>query len=144
MTRRRFQNVARRPSGARPARRRAYSLIETLIAAAIVAIGIGAAAMLAMTMISQQEISAKVVRALNYQEQACRMYQLGVSPAVITNFLPPESAVTSLVFTTNSVSITNVGTVEMGVCTAVFAPGSRFGANSTRTNINAVVRPTIR
>jgi prepilin-type N-terminal cleavage/methylation domain-containing protein len=137
-------NIPSLRADSRSAGRRGYTLVEALIAAVIVAIGIGAAALLAMTMISQQEVSAQVVRALNYQEQACRMYQLGVDPAIITNWLPRESAVESLTFSTNLQSISGVGNVEMAVCEMVISPGSRFGASSARTNTQAVLRPSIR
>lgn len=122
-----------------------YSLIEVLVAAGILAIGIAAAAVLALTMVSQQEGAAKAVRALNYQEQACRLYQCGVAPSVITNILPPESSVTSLTFTTNSLTVANVGTMEIAECSAVISIGSRFSTSGTsRTLSTAVVRPSTR
>ena len=114
-----------------------------MVAVVILAIGIAAAAVLAMTMVGQQEISARVVRALNYQEQACRLFQLGVSTASITSILPPETAVTSLTFGTNNVTVTQVGTVEMGTCTAVITT-SGFGVSATQTNVVAVIRPNLR
>jgi len=122
-----------------------YSLIEVLVAAGILAIGIAAAAVLALTMVSQQEGAARAVRALNYQEQACRLYQFGVAPSVITNILPPESSVTSLTFTTNSLTVANLGTMEFAECSAVVSIGSRFSTSGTsRTLSTAVVRPSIR
>lgn len=124
---------------------RGYSLIEVLIAAAIIAVGIGGAALLGMTLISQQEGAARVTRALNYQEQACRLYQLGVAPSVVTNILPGESAISSLTFTTSSVATNaQIGTVERGDCAAVITAGSRFSAGSPQTNTIPVVRPSIR
>lgn len=122
-----------------------YSLIEVLVAAGILVMGIAAAAVLALTMVSQQEGAAKAVRALNYQEQACRLYQFGVAPSVITNILPPESSVTSLTFTTNSLTVANLGTMEFAECSAVVSIGSRFSTSGTsRTLSTAVVRPSIR
>jgi prepilin-type N-terminal cleavage/methylation domain-containing protein len=117
-----------------------YSLIEVLVAAVIVAMGIAAAAVLAMTMVSQQETSAKVVRALNYQEQACRLFQLDVAPAEIIKILPTESSVTSLTFGVTDVTVTDVGRVKMATCTNVITT-SGFGSSATRTNVMAVIRP---
>lgn len=129
-----------------------YSLVEVLVAAGLLALGIAAAAMLGMTMISQQEANARVVRALNYQEQASRLYQLGLDPSVITNILPLESGVVSLDFATNSVVAattngTEVGTVNMATCTLVYDGGSMLisgGSAAEQTNETVVVRPSIR
>jgi prepilin-type N-terminal cleavage/methylation domain-containing protein len=121
---------------------RGYSLVEVLVAAAILAFGIAAAAILGVTMVSQQEGAAKVVRALNYQEQAGRLYQLGVSTNQITNILPPETSITSFSFSTSSVTVTNVGTVHLAEMTAVITISSRFSSGSPRTNKMAVIRPS--
>ncbi len=127
---------------------RGYTLIEVLIAAVLVAIGAAAAAMLSLTMVSQQLTSVTVARALNYQEQACRLYQLGLDQTTITNILPRESGVTSLTFSTSSVTLTNVGIVHLAVCTNTYNVGSLLTSSgtaaATQTNVVAVVRPSIR
>lgn len=127
--------------------RNGYTLIEVMVAAGILAAGIAAAAMLGLTMVSQQQASARVVRALNYQEQAARLYQLGLEQGTITNILPLEPGVVSLDFTTNSVVLANVGTVEVAVCELVYDAGSLLssdGSASVQTNDFVVVRPSIR
>ena len=78
----------------------AYTLIEVLVAAAILMIAVGAAAALAMATVTQEEINSRVARCLNLHEQAVRLYQLGLDPSVASAVLPVDPAVVSLVFTT--------------------------------------------
>lgn len=136
------------PAGKVRSRRAAggYSLVEVLIAAGIVALGIGAAALLALTMVSQQEGSARVVRALNYQEQAARLYQLGVPSMSITGIMPAESSVTSLAFTDEAnVVHADIGTNQTVTCTVVINTPSLFGSGSDlQTNRVYLVRPHLR
>lgn len=123
-----------------------YSLVEVLIAAAIVALGIGAAALLALTMVSQQEGSARVVRALNYQEQAGRLYQLGVSASDIPGIMPAESSVTSLTFSGEAnVVDANIGTYQTVTCSVVINTPTLFSSTSAlQTNRVYLVRPNLR
>jgi prepilin-type N-terminal cleavage/methylation domain-containing protein len=124
-----------------------YTLIEVMVAAAIVAAGVAAAAILAMTMNSQQEASARLARAFNTQEQAARLYQLGLDPATITNILPAEPGVISLGFTGTTTSINLIGSTEIAVCELVYDAGSLMiadGSAAVRTNEVVVVRPSIR
>lgn len=67
---------------------RAYTLIEVLTAAVIVGVGVSAAVSMSATMTLQQELSWRVSVALNYQENACRLWQLGLGPSDITATLP--------------------------------------------------------
>jgi prepilin-type N-terminal cleavage/methylation domain-containing protein len=130
-------------------RARGYSLIEVLVAAVVLLIAIAAAARMAATMLAFEEANARVARALNYQEQACRLYQLGLSTGEVTNVLPAESGVT-LTFsptTPSLVTFNNIGTMEMTHCIMVFSSGTSLTdqtAPAQRTSDILLVRPTIR
>ena len=125
--------------------RRGYTLIEVLIAASIVAAGIAAASVLALTMTTQEESNALAARALNMQEQAGRLYQLGLTTNTIAIILPPEPNVTSLTFTTGTTSPSGVN-MEIATNFVVFHTGRGANASTTvsRTNTLVVVRPTTR
>lgn len=121
-----------------------YTLIEVMIASALLAVGIAAAAILALTMTSQQEASARVARALNYQEQAGRLYQMGVSYGTITNILPGEAGVSTMTFDEADLVLASVGTVRAMTSTLVYRAGSLVssaGSNSLETNVVIVIRP---
>lgn len=126
---------------------RGYTLVETLVASGILLVAIGAAVSLAVTMTAFEEGNAKVSRAFNYQEQAARLYQLGFTPDEITGLLPAESAVGSQQFTTNSVTIANLGTVETATLQMVYQSGATITSSTAgvnQTNTVTVVRPSIR
>lgn len=67
-----------------------YSLIEVLITAAIVSVGIAAAAVLVRGIMAQEEASAAFLRGINLQEQAVRLWQMGLSAEEILPLLPEE------------------------------------------------------
>ncbi len=96
-----------------------YTLVETLAATALVALAVGAASVLSLTMSTQEEIMNRVSRGIAYQEAAARLWQMGYEPAEISSLLPPEDTVQSLTFT--ALTGTFPGPVDMeGVaCTAV-------------------------
>lgn len=129
-----------------------YTLVEMLIAGGILMAAIAAAAMLAGSVINAQEANERVLRALNVQEQAARLYQLGLSRDQIVNLLPetvtnsttpPEGTIT-LNFTTNQVAVSGAGTVHVATNTLIFAV-TRDNNNQPayRTNTVLVVRPSI-
>jgi len=130
---------------------RAYSLIEVLIAGAILVIGISGAAMMANTLLVQEESSGFSLRAFNAQEQAARLWQLGLSPTDVTNILPERCTTSNAVysiqlgFSNSTTNITNVGSVEiLSPLRLIYHSG--YNASNTplyRTNDIVVVRPTI-
>ena len=65
-----------------------FSLIEALIAAGIVAIGLTAAASLVGALMAKEELNSVSLRAANLHEQAIALYRLGLSPARIREILP--------------------------------------------------------
>jgi len=69
-------------------RARGYSLVEVVLAAAVVAIGLTAAAVLVGTLMQQQELNAASLRAANLQEQAVKLYRLDLSSSAIRGLLP--------------------------------------------------------
>lgn len=131
--------------------RRGYSLIEVVIAGALLVIGIAAAALFAHTMLLQQEASSRVAIAYNMHEQSARLFQLGLSPATITNILPvrtttgvnPDAGQISLQFTLSTNTVTGAGSMEQAVIQMIF-PAARQtdGTLVLRTNSVTVVRPS--
>ena len=133
---------------------RAYSLIEVLIAAGILLTGIAAVAMMAHTMFLQEEANGQVTRALNLQEQAATLWQLGLDADTITNVLPEKCVANNppgpnavyFSFATNA-DITSLGSgaVESITLNIIFHSATR--ANGTpiyQSNAVTVVRPSTR
>lgn len=132
----------------------AYSLIEVLIAAGILLTGIAAVAMMANTMFQQEEANGRITRGLNLQEQAATLWQLGLSPATVTNILPekcltnnpPGADAVYMAFASNAnITALGSGPVESVNLTVVFHSATH--ANGTRiyqTNAVTVVRPSTR
>lgn len=141
---------------AKPSDMGAYSLIEVLVAAAILAIGISAAALLANTLLIQEQSNGYSLRAFNAQEQAARLWQLGLDPATITNILPercsaanpPPAYSIHLDFDTNPATTTVSGIVtveQLNPLRIVFHSGTDASNNLVyKTNDIVVVRPVIR
>ncbi len=124
-----------------------YTIVEALVAAAILVIGVAAAASLSLTMVSQEEGNARVARAINLQEQAARLYQLGLSSSTITSILPTDSGVASITFAAAVPTGQNVGSVDMATCRMTFTSGAPLtdtNASINRTNDLTVVRPSTR
>jgi prepilin-type N-terminal cleavage/methylation domain-containing protein len=69
-------------------RKNAFSLVEALIAAAIISIGLTAAAALVGALMAKEEINTVSLRAANLHEQAVMLYRLGLAPAKIRQILP--------------------------------------------------------
>jgi len=134
---------------------RGYSLIEVLIAGAILVIGVSAAAIMANALFVQEESNGYALRAFNAQEQAARLWQLGLSPATITNILPercsaanPPPAYSMYFDFDTDPSTTNVSGVvveQVNPLRVVFHSGTLAdGTLVFRTNDIVVVRPSIR
>jgi len=66
----------------------AYTLIEVLVAATIIGVAVSASVSMSATMNLQEELSWRISVALNYQENACRLWQFGLNPADITAVMP--------------------------------------------------------
>jgi prepilin-type N-terminal cleavage/methylation domain-containing protein len=136
---------------------RGYSLVEVMVAAAIVAVGLTAAAVLIGTLMQQEELNAATLRAANLQEQAVKLYRLDLSPTDIVDLLPENSArialgtvppegVYGFSFSRDAETVLTSADgniiVDVSSCTMVFSnPG---GEGGTITNRVSIVRPSIR
>lgn len=122
----------------------AYSLIEVLVASAILMIAVTAAAALALATVTQEEINTRVARCINLHEQAVRLYQLGLGNTTIAAILPRDPAVLDYpdFSAPASVSITGLGTVEQVNSTLTFTTSDAAG--SQRTSTITAIRPSIR
>lgn len=144
-------------------RTHAYSLVEVVVAAAIVAIGVAAGAAIVNTLVVQEEVNAGAVRAANLQEQAVMLYRLGITnPEDIYNILPepcgasapPAAQAFTLTFgapaaTTYSATLSAGGQAAVSCqvisCSVVYAtPIGGSGQVSYSSNSLSFVRPTIR
>ncbi len=146
-------NLKTQPSP-RPA---AYSLIEVLVAGSILVIAAAAAAAMALAVSSQQEANTRIARALVLQEQAARLYHLGMTPADIDAVLPWDPAVDSLTHSPIPPATEFVDTIPMEKTTSTlvykpFAATSSWSAGSwtggdpsaQRSNSMTLVRPITR
>lgn len=86
-------------------RRCAYTLIEALVASSVLLIGISAAGSLSLSMVTQEEISERSIKAFSYLENAAALYRMGVDPAMIASLLPPEPIITSFTYSNGNQTI---------------------------------------
>lgn len=109
---------------------RGYTLIETLVASAVIMIAIGAAASLSLSMVTQEEMSERTVRAVNYLENAAMLYQVGMNTGEITALLPTEPTVNSLTFKAQTLSVTDLGNVSAVDMDLTYTPSAASKDNS--------------
>jgi len=130
-----------------------YSLIEAVIAGFLLVLAIAGAALLAQTITLTEDANTAVSRALNTQEQAAKLWALGLNSTQITNILPetftssstPAYRTLKLSFTETTTNITGVGDLELAVSVLTFPVGSDRDGNALyRTNTNNLARPSIR
>jgi type II secretory pathway pseudopilin PulG len=136
----------------------AFTLVEALVAAAVLLVAVSAAAVIALATLSQEETNMRIARCLNLHEQAMRLYQLGIAPDTINALLPPDTAITDApVFTTQTLTIANLGTVEHAESTITYSttssaddwvPGTwssgEKSGTALRSNTLTAIRPSIR
>lgn len=100
-----------------------YTLIETLVASAVMMLAIGAAASLSLSMVTQEEAAERSLRAANYLENAATLYRLGFeTSAEIEAILPNEPAVSSLTVTPITDTVPIVGSVNLAEIQITFSP----------------------
>jgi prepilin-type N-terminal cleavage/methylation domain-containing protein len=138
-----------------PTRRRGYTLVEVLLASALLGLAMGGAVSLTSTMNVQNDTAKRNAVALNYQECAARLWQLGLSATECDSILPkvqnnqrlgdalvPSSGNSVTWSAVSSVSMPNsMGALEkidntVTICNPV------GGAN--RTSVVSAYRPSIR
>lgn len=112
-------------------KKNAFSLVEAMIAAAIVAIGLTAAASLVGALMAKEEVNTISLRAANLHEQAAMLYRLGISPARIREILPEPCSETAAP-ATGTFGLT-FGTPSAVACTA--SDGSAFGVTGTASTL---------
>lgn len=104
-----------------------FSLLEAMIAAGIVAIGLTAAASLVGALMAKEEINSVSLRAANLQEQAVVLYRLGLAPARIREILPEN--VSGTVTPSAGTYGLSFGSSAAVSCTA--SDGSSFAVTAT-------------
>jgi len=140
-----------------------YSLVEVVVAAAVVAIGVAAAAAMMNALVAQEETNAGAIRAANLHEQATMLYRLGLTNADVQYSILPEQCSASPeplagnfsltfaapVVVTNNATLSGGGSTEVvyeaTTSTMVFAnPGLPGSPPVNLTNTHTIVRPRIR
>ena len=137
-------------------RPKGYTLVEVLASAVVIGMGMAAAVSLSSTVMLQEEMSWRVSVALNYQENASRLWQLGFEPAEITGangIMPMNPYMNQLmVAANNAVTVVNPGTdlsdptagdMEETTTTATVKNFSSSSTNGS-TTVTSLFRPTIR
>ena len=76
----------------------AYTLIEALVASAVLMIGIGAAASMSLTLITQEEINERSARAANHLECCAALFYMGIDTDDIPEIMTEDRVITNLVF----------------------------------------------
>ena len=110
-------------------KKNAFSLVEALIAAVIVSIGLTAAASLVGALMAKEEINTVSLRAANLHEQAVMLYRLGLAPATIRSILPE--------------TCTDSATPDAGTFGLTFgSPTSLQGTASDGTTFSVVSTPS--
>ncbi|MCB1235215.1 MAG: type II secretion system protein [Verrucomicrobiae bacterium] len=125
------QNPFHRSRGAR-----GYTIVEALVAGVLLMIGISAAATMSLTMVTQEEISERTSRAMNYLESAARLYEFGMPDDEIEGLLPDEPVVTDLNVIEGVEAVAGVGNMTYADVTVTFQPTSATTAWSAGTWTN--------
>jgi type II secretory pathway pseudopilin PulG len=137
-------------------RKSGFSLVEAMIAAGIVAVGLTAAASLVGALMAREEVNSISLRAANLQEQAVVLYRLGLSPAKIREIMPetctdsasPAAGTYGLSFGSPSVSTLSASDgssfqVRSTTCTLTYPITSPDGTVlSYRPNTVTIVQPS--
>lgn len=103
-------------------RSRAYTLVEALVAGVVLMIGISAASRLTLTLLTQDEMNQRASTALNYQETAVRLFQMGLSEADIRLIVPADPVVESMTFANGALSYAAPDSLESAAITVTFRP----------------------
>ncbi len=108
---------------------------------------------MANAILVQEQSNGYSLRAFNVQEQAARLWQLGLDPTNITNILPERCSASNpppansiyLEFNQTNTTISGASIEKLNPLRIVFHSGTRGdGTLVFRTNPIIVVRPTIR
>lgn len=111
----------------------AYTLIEALVASSILLIGIAAAGSMSLTLVTQEEINERSVAAVNYLDNAARLFQFGMDPGEIEAVLPEAPVVDSLTFSTRTVSVPGLGDLPATTLSLTYHPSPAKSASAVGT-----------
>ncbi|MDP6859542.1 MAG: prepilin-type N-terminal cleavage/methylation domain-containing protein [Verrucomicrobiales bacterium] len=116
---------------------RAYSLIEVLAASSIIVIALGAALSLGIATVSQEESGNRIARGLSIQENAARLFRLGLSPEEIIRLVPSDPCVEGLsISTPYSVMAGSVSVMASDIDLTVITNPSKVRWRSGASNSN--------
>ncbi len=137
-----------------------YTLVEVLIASGILMMGISAACLMSLAMVTQEEMSHRISRSLNAQENAARLWQLGLADTDVfgSGSILPANPDISMTTAVSNADLGAAGTLPGVVITATIysspatsnapvqsgywtggAPADG-GARDSRTNVITVYR----
>lgn len=123
-----------------------YTIVEAMVAVSILLMAVAAAASLSMTMANQEELNARGARAVNWHENAVRLYQMGIGdpddPAAIVALMPGLPQVTSLTASTASETFSALpaGNNAVDVTTLTLTYKSNVEGTVSRSNSMKAVR----
>ena len=140
MTKRRLQN--------------GFTLVEVLTSAIVIGIGLAAAVSMSSTVMLQEELAWRASVALNQQENAARLWQLGFDRNEINSLLPANPVVSEVLVTSSAGTVTTpvsptsvtdplAGDLEKGVTSATVRNFSNASTQGSTTAVE-MYRPTIR
>lgn len=127
---------------ARASSRGGYTLVELVVASAILMAGVAAAAQMSLAMKKQEEANWTMARGMCLLECSQALYRLGLAPSEVLEILPPDPLITISAQTPTLTVPAALGTIEavdwQAACTVV--PGQ---ADVKNVRI-CCLRPSIR
>ena len=125
-----------------------YTLIEVLAAAVIIGLAISAAVSMNTTLVLQEELSWRTTVALNYQENAAKLWQLGLSPFEVNSLMPAPSGnplLNSVLVSNSGVvgSITELGTIDADGVGAVEQANHTLTVNNVGSATDSGASPVV-
>lgn len=109
--------------------KKAFTLIEALVASSVLLVGISAAASLSLSMVTQEEMNERSILAANYLDNAARLYQIGIEPEDIAGLLTVEPIIESLTSSGRDLVVTDVGKINSLTLTMVYQANTATVSN---------------
>ena len=133
-------------------RKSGYTLLEVVAASAVLAIGMSGAVSLSSSIMAQEELTWRVAVARNYQENAVRLWQLGLSPTEVLQIIPSITGNARLTDIVSAVSLTpgatadvgSMGVMESATCGVTLNASGYAGAGAGNTNTVQAYRPYLK
>ncbi len=129
-----------------------YTLMEVVAASAVLAVGMTGAVSLSTSIMAQEEITWRVAVARNYQENAVRLWQLGLTPAEVLNLVPSTTGTGMLPHIVADITLTpgstadedSLGTMESATCDVTLNSAGFSDAGAGHTNSVTAYRPFLK